>query len=188
MTQGGVIPRLGSGATACLLDRGRHGNPGAAGALQQAKGRVAVKIVLYLFAVGSGLMNAVQSGCNSTLGKSIGQFPAAVVIGLIATGSAVAFGLVAGGLAWPAADKVAGAPWWAWVGGVLGATFIMAQLFVAGEVGSGVFIAMTVTASVTMSLVLDHYGLVGFEVHPAGWGRIAGALFMFAGLGLIARY
>ena len=48
--------------------------------------------------------------------------------------------------------------------------------------------AMTVTASGTMSLVLDRFGLVGFEVHPAGWDRIAGVLFMFAGLGLIAKF
>lgn len=147
-----------------------------------------MKILLYLFAVGAGLTNAVQAGCNATLGKSIGQFPAAVVVGLVVTTTTLTVGLVAGGLAWPAADKVAGTPWWAWVGGVLGAIFVLSQLFVAGQVGSGVFIAMTVTASVTMSLVLDHYGLVGFDVRPAGWGRIAGALFMFAGLGLIARY
>ena len=147
-----------------------------------------MKVFLYVFAACSGLMNAVQSGCNSTLGKSIGQMPAAVVIGLVTTASAVAFGLVSGQLAWPDAGKVAGTPWWAWAGGVLGATFILSQLFVAGEVGSGVFIALTVTATVTMSLVLDHYGLLGFDVRPASWGRIAGALFMFAGLGLIAKF
>ena len=98
------------------------------------------------------------------------------------------FGLVSGQLAWPGADKLAAAPWWAWVGGVMGATFILSQLFVAGEVGSGVFIALTVTATVSMSLVLDHYGLLGFDVRPASWGRIAGALCMFAGLGLIAKF
>jgi len=100
----------------------------------------------------------------------------------------VAAGAVSGQLAWPGADKVAAAPWWAWTGGVMGAVFVLSQLFVAGKVGSGVFIALTVTASVVTSLVIDNYGLVGFEVHAAGWGRIAGALFMFAGLGLIARY
>ena len=94
-----------------------------------------MRIMLYLFAVGPGLMNAVQSGCNSTPGKNIGQFPAAVVIGLVATASAVAVGLASGRLALPAADKVAGAPWRAWVGGVLGATFVLAQLFVPGPDG-----------------------------------------------------
>ena len=64
----------------------------------------------------------------------------------------------------------------------------MAQLFVAEHLGSAVFMATTVTAAVVMSLLLDHFGLVGFKQHAAGVGRIAGAILMFAGLALIARY
>jgi transporter family-2 protein len=145
-------------------------------------------VFLYVFAACSGLMNAVQAGCNSTLGKTIGQMQAAIVIGMVTTVSAVVFGLVSGQLIWPGAEKLAAAPWWAWFGGAIGAVFVLSQLFVAGQVGSGVFIALTVTATVTMSLVLDHYGLLGFAVRPASWGRIAGALCMFAGLGLIAKF
>ena len=147
-----------------------------------------MKALLYLFAAAAGLLNAVQSGCNSTLGKAIGPMPAAVAIGVVATLSYLVAGAASGQLAWPGVEKVAGAPWWAWTGGVMGAVFVLSQLFVAQQLGSGVFIALTVTASVAMSLVLDHYGLVGFKEHPAGWGRIAGALLMFAGLGLIAKF
>lgn len=147
-----------------------------------------MKALLLGFAAAAGALNAVQAGCNSTLGKSIGPMPAAVTIGVVAVATYLVVGAASGQLAWPGLDKAAGAPWWAWVGGVLGAAFVLSQLFVAAQVGSGVYIALTVTAAVVMSLVLDNYGLLGFEVHPAGWGRIAGALFMFAGLGLIARY
>ena len=148
-----------------------------------------MKVWLYLFAVGTGLTNAVQSGCNATLGKSIGPLPAAVVIGVVTTAAATLAGLLSGGLAWPGADRLAGAPWWAWVGGVLGASFILAQLFVAGQVGSGVFIAMTVNG-------------VGDDVAGAGplrAGRVPGAsggmgdglpgrFACSPGLGLIARF
>ncbi len=147
-----------------------------------------MKAFLLVFAAAAGALNAVQAGCSSTLGKAIGPMPAAVAIGVVAVLAYLAAGTVSGQLAWPGADKVAAAPWWAWTGGVMGAVFVLSQLFVAEKVGSGVFIALTVTASVVMSLVIDNYGLVGFEVHPAGWARIAGALFMFAGLALIARY
>ena len=40
---------------------------------------------------------------------------------------------------------------------------------------------MIVTASTIASLVLDHWGLMGFEVHKAGIGRIVGALLMARG-------
>jgi len=147
-----------------------------------------MKAFLLVFAAIVGVLNAVQAGCSSTLGRAIGPMPAAVAIGFVALLAYFAAGAVSGQLAWPGAVKIAAAPWWAWTGGLMGAAFVLSQLFVAEKVGSGTFIALTVTASVVASLVIDNYGLVGFEVHPAGWARIAGAVFMFVGLGLIARY
>ena len=147
-----------------------------------------MKALLLVFAAVAGALNAVQAGCSSTLGKAIGPMPAAVAIGVVAVVTYLAAGAVSGQLAWPGPERIAAAPWWAWMGGVLGAVFVLSQLFVAQKVGSGLFIALTVTSSVMASLLIDNYGLVGFDVHPAGWGRIAGAMFMFAGLGLIARY
>ena len=81
-----------------------------------------------------------------------------------------------------------GAPWWAWTGGLLATVFILAQLFAAEQLGSAAFMTITVTAAVGMSLLLDHFGLVGFKEHPLGRGWAAGAVLIFAGLGLIARY
>ena len=60
---------------------------------------------------------------------------------------------------------------------------MLSQLFVAQSLGSAVFIGIVVTSSVVMSLGLDHYGLVGFEVHRVNWGRVAGAVLMVAGWG-----
>lgn len=141
-----------------------------------------------LFAVVAGLLNAVQSGVNSTLGKQIGQFQAGLVSFGLAFVLFVVAGTMTGRLAWPGGERMAGVPWWAWFGGVLGAVFVLSQLFVAQSLGSAVFIGIVVTASVVMSLVLDHYGLVGFEVHRVNLGRVAGAVLMVAGVGLIARF
>lgn len=74
------------------------------------------------------------------------------------------------------------------MGSVLGTVFILAQLFAAEQLGSAVFMTVTVTATVSMSLLLDHFELIGFKEHPFGWGRASGAVLIFAGLGLIARY
>ena len=141
-----------------------------------------------LFAALAGLLNAIQAGANASLGKQIGPFPAALCILAVSASVFIATGAVAGKLSLPAWGAVAAVPWWAWTGGLFGALFVMAQLFVAEQLGSAVFMATTVTAAVVMSLLLDHFGLVGFKQHAAGVGRIAGAILMFAGLALIARY
>jgi transporter family-2 protein len=46
----------------------------------------------------------------------------------------------------------------------------------------------TVSAELLTGLVLDHFGLLGFDVHQAGWGRIMGGAPMIAGLSLIAIF
>ncbi len=147
-----------------------------------------MKALVFGYAALAGLLNAVQAGCNAALGKAIGPF----VAGLVVLGtSAVLFigiGGVSGRLVLPTGAQIAGTPWWAWFGGVFGAMFVMAQLFTAEQLGSAVFMAVTVTAAVTMSLALDHFGLVGFKEHAINAGRIGGALLMFAGLGLIAWF
>jgi transporter family-2 protein len=148
-----------------------------------------MKAFLYLFAAGAGALNAVQAGCNAGLAKALGNpFAAALAIVGVSFTSLLTAGVVSGRLAWPDMDRVAGAPWWAWFGGVLGATFVMSQLLVAAQVGAGVYIGLTVTASIIVSLLLDHFGLVGFEVHPAGIGRLMGAALMIAGVALVTRY
>ena len=46
---------------------------------------------------------------------------------------------------------------------------------------------LTLTAAVVTSLVLDHYGLLGFEVRPLTALRVLGGVMMVAGVGLVAR-
>lgn len=145
--------------------------------------------MLYLLPFLAGLANAVQVGANSALGKALdNKFAAALCILAVSATAIVLAGLITGRLGVPPLDKAAQVPWWAWTGGALGAGFVLSQLFVAEQVGSAVFMALTVTAAVTASLALDHFGLLGFKEHAAGWGRIAGAVLMFAGLALIAKF
>ena len=47
---------------------------------------------------------------------------------------------------------------------------------------------LVVTGQLLCSVLLDHFGWVGFEAHLAGWGRVIGCLLMVAGFALIARF
>jgi len=62
------------------------------------------------------------------------------------------------------------------------------QLFVAPKLGAGAFLGTLVTAGVLASLVLDHVGWAGFDVHPAGLWRVLGDLLMVAGVTLAAVF
>ena len=145
--------------------------------------------MLYLLAAAAGVLNAIQAGANAGLGKAFeNKLAAGLMVSTVGLVAMLAAGVVSGQLGWPGLARMASAPWWAWTGGLLGAMFVLAQLFTAEQLGSAVFMTVVVTAAVLTSLLLDHFGLVGFKQHSLGWGRAAGAVLILAGLGLIARY
>src|SRR2546430_12562999 len=81
---------------------------------------------------------------------------------------------------------LAGTPWWAWAGGALGAVYAVAAVLLARELGAAALMSLVVTGQLICSVVLDHFGWVGFTEHAAGMGRIVGWLLMLAGVFLIA--
>lgn len=79
-------------------------------------------------------------------------------------------------------------PWWAPLGGLVGAFAVIAGLLFVNTVGAGAFAGLTITANILMSLVIDKFGWFGMDVHPlTGW-RMLGAALMVAGIALISRF
>ena len=135
--------------------------------------------------VATGILNTIQSGSNATLNKTLDRpLWSIVIIFSVALTTSLVMALVTGQRL-PSADDVALVPWWAWVGGVMGATYILSMVLAADQLGAAVFMGVTVTLAVITSLVMDHFGLMGFEQHQAGVGRIVGGLLMVVGLALI---
>lgn len=79
-------------------------------------------------------------------------------------------------------------PWWAPLGGLVGAFAVVAGLIFVGKVGAGAFAGLTITANILMSLVIDKYGMFGMETHALSVGRMAGAVLMVAGIALISYF
>ena len=87
----------------------------------------------------------------------------------------------------PTVEGIAGMPWWAPLGGLIGAFAVVAGLLFVNQVGAGAFAGLTITANILMSLIIDKYGWFGMEVHPLGGGRMLGTALMVGGIVLISR-
>jgi transporter family-2 protein len=144
--------------------------------------------LLGLVAFAAGSLNTVQSGANSVLSKTLGQPIAAALI--VATINVVVYLLAVPfvGLAFPKTGAIAQVPWWAWLGGALGAFYVLTVIFLAEKLGAAIFTGLTVTAGIVTSVLLDHYGLVGFKQHAASLWRIAGCVLMIGGLTLVSIF
>lgn len=144
--------------------------------------------LLYVVALVAGALNTAQSGANVTLNKTLEQ-PILTALIVAAVGAVVYLAAAPFvGLGLPSGEKIAQVPWWAWIGGALGALYVLTTIFVAGQVGAAVFTGLTVTAAIATSILLDHYGWLGFDVHEAGLWRLAGGALMIAGLLLVCVF
>jgi len=87
----------------------------------------------------------------------------------------------------PTQQGLAGMPWWAPLGGLVGAFAVVAGLMFVDRVGAGAFAGLTITANILMSLAIDRFGWFGMPERPLDAGRMLGGFLMICGVALVAR-
>ncbi len=141
------------------------------------------------FGVLLGVVLTTQVASNALLGKALGNeyIPAAVnmVIGLIAT-AVLTWSLTP---EWPSRDMVRDAPWYVWfAGGLMGTIYLTGTIVLAPKIGAGELVGLVVAGQLIFSVMLDHFGWIGFAQHTASLPRLAGCALMIAGVFLIAKF
>ncbi len=142
---------------------------------------------LLLVAALVGALLPVQAGVNAEL-RLVLSDPLATALASFLVGSlglGIALMVMRGPLslsgAWGRSD------WWQWSGGLLGAAYIVAAIILAPRLGAATLTAAVVAGQMIASVFLDHYGLVGFDEHPASGVRILGAGLVILGVVLVQR-
>ena len=138
-----------------------------------------------LFAFAAGAVLPFQAGVNAQLATWLDSpVRAAFVSFLVGTIVLVAAAaLVFKPL--PTWGRLGEAPWWAWVGGVLGAFYVAGSIVSAPKLGAATLIALIVAGQAAASVIVDHFGWVGFEAQHISVGRIAGMVLVGAGVALV---
>jgi transporter family-2 protein len=133
---------------------------------------------------GAGL--PVQAGINAQLVRWAGHAVSSALVSFVVgtVGLAVLAALIR--VPWPAA--LSRAPWWAFSGGIIGAIFVAAAAYLAPRLGAAVFVGVVVAAQMGASLVLDHFGVLGFPKQPVTAVRLLGVLLVVCGVALIRRF
>lgn len=135
-----------------------------------------------------GGLLAVQPALNAEVGRHLGgPVVAAAVnfsVGLVALVAIVA--AVGGGM--PNLSAAArNAPWWAWFGGFIGATFVSSAALLAPRIGMSALVASVLVGQLAASAILDHYGLFNLSIREIGAQRMLGLALAAAGVLLVTR-
>ncbi len=140
----------------------------------------------FLVSLVAGAANPFQSATNGQLNKQLHQ-PVWAGIVTYATGL-VGMLLIQLFVRQPVPlGQVSGVSWWAWLGGAISILSTMAGLTLVQKLGSGIFTSLSLTASLVVSVSLDHFGLLGLKQHPASVGRLIGCGLLVAGVWLVGR-
>lgn len=139
-----------------------------------------------LISLVAGAANPLQSATNGELNKQLQQ-PLWAGIATYVTGL-LGMLLIQLFVRQPLpAGQVAGVSWWAWLGGIVSVLSTMAGLTMVQKLGSGIFTSLSVTASLVVSVLLDHLGLLGLKQHPLSVTRVIGCGLLIAGVWLVGR-
>jgi transporter family-2 protein len=138
-----------------------------------------------LFAFAAGAMLPIQFGINAQLAHWLGS-PLRATLVSFAVGTLVLF---AAALAFHrdavGPDRLSAAPWWVWVGGFLGAFYVLGSIVTAPKLGAVTLVALILAGQAVASLAVDHFGWVGFPEHPLTLGRVAGLALLAGGVALV---
>jgi bacterial/archaeal transporter family-2 protein len=136
-----------------------------------------------LFALAAGAMLPIQFGINAQLASWVGGSLRAALVSFVvgALGLFVAVLLAARG--WP--DRAGDAPWWVWIGGLLGAFYVLGSIVTAPKLGAATLVALILAGQAVASLLVDHFGWVGFDEQPITPLRVVGVLLLAGGVALV---
>ena len=157
----------------------------------EAPERRVFKLIIYLYAALAGGITNVQVGADLKLSKGLSN-PALTAAVVLTSGFVTTMLILMGwylfkGVELPKRTELAAIPWWAWAGGSLQAVTIFSVFVTAGQAGAALFSALTVTGGAIVSVLLDQYGLVGFEQHSISWYRVAAVVLLIGGTVLMSK-
>lgn len=98
-------------------------------------------------------------------------------------------------LAWIAARGQLGAanwsgalalPWWAWVGGLMGAVYVSLTIITVPIVGPTALVVLLILGQMVAGIALDHFGILT-KTDPISLQKTLGLALVFAGTWLVIK-
>ncbi len=124
-----------------------------------------MNILALLIAAVSGVAMAVQGSLNTALGKIIGLLAGTFIVHI--TGTVFALILLLIGLDEAKWNMLLKAPWYAYLGGVLGVGIVYGVVVSIDRVGVAAATTAIIIGQVSMATIVDHFGLFGLT--PIGF-------------------
>jgi bacterial/archaeal transporter family-2 protein len=147
-----------------------------------------MRLLFIAFAVIFGALAPTQAGVNMKLRNFVGDpVLAATVSFAVGTLALIAYAYFTK-ISVPEIGSTLKGPWWMWTGGFMGAFFVASAVVIAPVLGAGTMMCWMIAGQMAASILLDHFGLIGYAVRDASPMRIFGVLLVVAGAVIIEKF
>lgn len=139
-----------------------------------------------VFTLAAGVAAAVQAAINAALGRRIGTLEAATfqtVVGL----AVFAVVLLVARQSPAGVGNAFREPAWLWLGGVMGATIIIAITYAPQRIGTFATAGLLIALQLVATAAIDHFGLFGLDRIGFTWERAIGFALLAGGAALALR-
>src|SRR5699024_10155935 len=76
-------------------------------------------------------------------------------------------------------------PWWIWLGGFIGALFVLGNVYLVPKIGTGLAVVIVLVGLIVGSLLIDQFGWFNSTKNPITFAQIMSLLIMIFGVIII---
>ncbi len=141
-------------------------------------------LAIGLAALGGAVL-PLQVLINARLGQGLGNASWATAVSFVigTLGLLVWISLSRQQADWPGALAL---PWWAWVGGLLGAVYVSLTIVTVPVLGATALVVLLILGQMVAGTLLDHFGVLT-PVQPVNGAKLLGLGLVLAGTWLVVK-
>ncbi|NBF12362.1 DMT family transporter [Pseudomonas sp. Fl4BN1] len=135
----------------------------------------------------AGFAVPLQAGANSKLGNLLGHPLWATGISLVVSIISLTTIMLFTKAPHPNLTAAYEGPWWIWLGGIAGVLYISISLLMTPRLGALNFIMAVIIGQLTISLLIDYFGLMGLPRKTINVQKTIGLLVVVTGFIITTR-
>ncbi len=151
-----------------------------------------MNLIYYLLSLISGTFLTIQVSLNGKLRTAMGSpiFASLIsfAVGTAGLAAALAFTLVSRSQPAPAWAGARQTQWWMWIGGLLGAFYVVTAIVSSPRIGFANMFSLVIAGQIIMAVLIDQFGALGYPPHTINPIRIAGIMLLIVSVYIIQTH
>ena len=147
-----------------------------------------MKPLLIFLAIISGAVLPIQAALNGKMGKAVGDPVYAAFISFVVGSLGLFLYVLLTKTPVSSISQAAEVNGSVWLAGILGAFYVACVIILAPKLGVALTFGLVVTGQLSVSLLMDHFGMIGIPVREISWPKIFGVLLIITGVIIIRKF